>query len=194
MQLDSLQQATQFSISPRLRAATPRKASSFARIQGRPGRIGSLRQGELLACLGPLPFRTSDSEPDQQWMSAAVDREPGASGGRLASLPCRYSIPRRPLPTTESRICARDVGSVNRFREANGRRVAAVVERVVPRGPGWLVCNRRLRATRRERQRATSRPRAIAAPAQAMSPVPGRSARWSHPGREQSARRRTKKP
>ena len=41
----------------------------------------------------------------------------GPPGGRLASLRCRCAIPRRPLPTTESRTCARDVGSSIGFKK-----------------------------------------------------------------------------
>ena len=56
-------------------------------------------------------------------------------GGKLASLRCRYAIPRRPLPTTESRICASDAGSSIGFEKRMANAIAAVVERVVPRGP-----------------------------------------------------------
>ena len=110
MQLDSLQQATQFSISPRLRAATPCKASSFARYSaGRPGSAVCARANFLLASVHSPSYISNAAM--SRWMSAVVDALAGSPGARPASLRFRCSIPRRPLPTTESRICASDVGS-----------------------------------------------------------------------------------
>ena len=50
-------------------------------------------------------------------MSAAVDAVAGSPGVRPASLFSRYAIPRRPRPTTDSRICARDAGSAIGFEK-----------------------------------------------------------------------------
>ena len=50
-------------------------------------------------------------------MLAAVDGVVGSPGGRPASLPSRYAIPRWALPTTDSPICARDAGSAIGFEK-----------------------------------------------------------------------------
>ncbi len=82
MQLDSLQQATQFSISPRRRAATPRKASSFARNRG--DRAGSAVCERAKCSLASVPPTLVHQERAEEQVDVGRRRRGRRLAGRQA--------------------------------------------------------------------------------------------------------------
>ena len=144
MQLDSLQQATQFSVSPRRRAATPRRASMLARSSA--GQSGSM------AWASAKRRSASANSPTDMWRSPrkmpslhrlrSAGRGPDdrrRPGPALMPIDPALAPPLVGRPDLFERLRVRD-----RSREPQGQSLAAVVGPVLgsragsgaePRGP-----------------------------------------------------------
>ena len=111
MQLDPLQQATQFSVSPRRMAATPRRASMFAR--NAPG------QSESITCASANRRSASVNSPTDMWRSprkvsswTTCARPAGVCRSTAASSCRSRLIPLSPRHSSDIRTCSSDCGSV----------------------------------------------------------------------------------